>query len=105
MADLPQYKFKHIAGQTAQRQWVAQAPRNGKILLGRVVVNTGGKFRMYVYDGVTDAAPPVAYIINPSAGQTFTYDCALDHGLAYELKGSRHHSINPYSITVTYLEL
>jgi hypothetical protein len=105
MADVPQYKFKHIAEQVTPRQWLVQTPKGGHLVLGRVVVNTGGQFRLYLYDGKSDTAQPVAYIINPTAGQTFTYECAMDHGIAYEVEGQRRWDGNPYSITITYLEL
>jgi hypothetical protein len=105
MADVPRYKFKQIAEQVLARQWLVQAPKGGQVLLGRVVVNTGGQFRLYLYDGKADNAQPVAYIINPTGGQTFTYECALDHGIAYEVHGARNAESNPYSITITYLEL
>jgi hypothetical protein len=105
MADVPRYKFKHIVEQVAERQWLVQAPKGGQILLGRVVVNTGGNFRLYVYDGKAENAPSVAYIINPSAGQTFAYECALNEGIAIVLDGPRNHGSNPYSVTITYLEI
>jgi hypothetical protein len=75
------------------------------MVLGRVVVNTGGNFRLYLYDGMAENSPPVAYIINPRAGKTFTYECALDEGIAFVLEGSRNADGNPYSVTITYREL
>lgn len=105
MADVPRYRFKHIVEQSTTRTYLVQAPKGGQILLGRVVINTGGQFRLYLYDGTEKSAQPVAYIIDPDAGQTFTYECALDHGIGYEVHGARDHAANPYSITVTYLEV
>jgi hypothetical protein len=105
MTDIPRYKFKHIVDMSTERLWVVQAPKGHQILLGRVVVNTGGRFRLYLYDGTAKNAPSIAYIINPTAGQTFTYECALDHGIAYEVHDPRSADGNPYSITVTYVEL
>ena len=64
-----------------------------------------GQFVLTLYNGMGTQTQPMAVIVNPGAGHTFTYECVLDEGIAYSLKGERNQGSNPYSVTITYLEL
>lgn len=105
MADVPHYLYKHIAWQQREKTWLVSAIRGRPMMLGRVVVNTGGRFTLTLYNGTADDNQQVAYIAEPRAGQTFTFECVLDQGIAYSLEGAHSQDANPYSITITYLEI
>jgi hypothetical protein len=70
-----------------------------KILLGWVVVNTGGAFTLTLYHGAEADAPKVAVIANPPTGALFPYHCDLERGLTYTLEG------DPGSVTIMYTEI
>jgi hypothetical protein len=106
MGESTRYQYKHIAWQVPTVQYAVVAPKDKHILLGRVVVNTGGRFRLSIYNGnKAESQALVAVIDNPSGGQTFTYDCVLDQGIAAIVEGERDAKSNPYSVTILYLEV
>lgn len=104
MPDLIRYQYKHLAAQESQRIWIRQAPKGMHVLLGRVVVNTGGDFILALYNGM-ESKEAVAVIKNPKAGQTLTYKCVLDAGLTCTLDGERDWRGNPYSVTITFADV
>jgi hypothetical protein len=101
---MAQYQPKHIAWQDRERPGISAAALKGTpTLLGRVVVNTGGTFVLKLFDG-RESSQPFAVISNPKSGDMFVYECVVDHGLTYTVKGGHTVVGNPYSITITYAD-
>lgn len=105
MADVPHYQYKHIAWQQREKTWLVSAIKGRPTMLGRVVVNTGGRFTLTLYNGTADDNQQVAVITNPNAGQTLIYECVLDQGIGFSVRGAHDNEANPYSITITYFEV
>ena len=102
------YQPYHLHTQTTGRTVIdtgalisAETPEEHipKILLGWVVINTGGAFTLTLYHGADVDAPKVAVIAGPPTGAFFPYHCALERGLTYTLEGA------PGSVTIMYTEL
>jgi ATP-dependent Clp protease ATP-binding subunit ClpA len=96
-ASMSAYQPHHIQAETTERTAIGAAGR--QVMLGWVVVNTGGQFTLTLYHGAEPEAPKVAVIANPPTGASFPFHCLLEHGLTYTLEGT------PGSVTIMCGEL